>query len=608
MKLNLKIAISLLSIIPATALASDNYAPVGNHIKTQWAETVTPENAWRTTYPRPSMKRVEWKNLNGLWNYAITTADASTPEKCDGKILVPYPVESSLSGVGRTVGADSALWYSTTFDIPRQWKKKDVLLNFGAVDWRCQVWVNGVEAGSHEGGYSPFSLDITKMIKSKGDNNITVRVYDPSNKGHQPRGKQVAKPKSIWYTPVTGIWQTVWLEPVDKSHIKSLRLTPDLDNKKFRLNTQASSPSNEIKVEIIDNGKVIASATGRPDNEIIIDMPDNVKSWSPADPFRYDMKVSLMDGGKTRDTVMGKAAMRKISSARDDKGVMRMQINGKYLFQFGPLDQGWWPDGLYTAPSKEALLYDVDKTRDLGFSMIRKHVKVEPEVWYDYCDSIGMLVWQDMPSGDKGPGWDNHHYFKGIEKERTAESEACFRREWKEIMDYLHNHPSIVVWVPFNESWGQFKTVEISDWTKAYDPSRLVNPASGGNFFHTGDILDLHNYPAPEMYLYDPDRVNVIGEYGGIGLAIEDHLWKPDRNWGYVKFKNENEVTDEYVKYARILLDLIPKGFSAGVYTQTTDVEIEVNGLMTYDRKRLKVDPERVKAVNDSLTSSLDRP
>ena len=608
MKLNLKIAISLLSIIPATALASDNYAPVGNHIKTQWAETVTPENAWRTTYPRPSMKRVEWKNLNGLWNYAITTADASTPEKCDGKILVPYPVESSLSGVGRTVGADSALWYSTTFDIPRQWKKKDVLLNFGAVDWRCQVWVNGVEAGSHEGGYSPFSLDITKMIKSKGDNNITVRVYDPSNKGHQPRGKQVAKPKSIWYTPVTGIWQTVWLEPVDKSHIKSLRLTPDLDNKKFRLNTQASSPSNEIKVEIIDNGKVIASATGRPDNEIIIDMPDNVKSWSPADPFRYDMKVSLMDGGKTRDTVMGKAAMRKISSARDDKGVMRMQINGKYLFQFGPLDQGWWPDGLYTAPSKEALLYDVDKTRDLGFSMIRKHVKVEPEVWYDYCDSIGMLVWQGMPSGDKGPGWDNHHYFKGIEKERTAESEACFRREWKEIMDYLHNHPSIVVWVPFNESWGQFKTVEISDWTKAYDPSRLVNPASGGNFFHTGDILDLHNYPAPEMYLYDPDRVNVIGEYGGIGLAIEDHLWKPDRNWGYVKFKNENEVTDEYVKYARILLDLIPKGFSAGVYTQTTDVEIEVNGLMTYDRKRLKVDPERVKAVNDSLTSSLDRP
>ncbi len=604
----IKITATLLSLITMSAFAADSYSPVGNHIKTQWAETVTPENAWRTTYPRPSMKRAEWKNLNGLWDYAITPSDASTPEKWDGKILVPYPVESSLSGVGRTVGADSALWYSTTFDIPRQWKKKDVLLNFGAVDWRCQVWVNGVEAGSHEGGYSPFSLDITKMLKPKGDNDITVRVYDPSNKGYQPRGKQVAKPKSIWYTPVTGIWQTVWLEPVDKDHIKLLRLTPDLDNKKFRLNAQASSPSNKIRVEIIDNGKVIASATGRPDNEIIIDMPDDVKPWSPTDPFRYDMKVSLMDGDKTRDAVMGKAAMRKISSARDDKGVMRMQLNGRDLFQFGPLDQGWWPDGLYTAPSKEALLYDVDKTRDLGFNMIRKHVKVEPEVWYDYCDSIGMLVWQDMPSGDKGPGWDNHHYFKGIEKERTAESEACFRREWKEIMDYLHNHPSIVVWVPFNESWGQFKTVEISDWTKAYDPSRLVNPASGGNFFHTGDILDLHNYPAPEMYLYDPDRVNVIGEYGGIGLAIEDHLWKPDRNWGYVKFKNENEVTDEYVKYARILLDLIPKGFSAGVYTQTTDVEIEVNGLMTYDRKRLKVDPERVKAVNDSLTSSLDRP
>lgn len=271
------------------------------------------------------------------------------------------------------------------------------------------------------------------------------------------------------------------------------------------------------------------------------------------------------------------------------------------ISKFGPLDQGWWPDGLYTAPTDEALRYDIQKAKDFGFNMIRKHVKVEPARWYSYCDQLGILVWQDMPNGDKSPEWQNHNYFNGSELIRSAESEANYKKEWKEIIDCLRSYPSIGTWVPFNEAWGQFKTIEIAEWTKKYDSSRLVNPASGGNFYHTGDMLDLHNYPGPEMYLADGERPTVLGEYGGIGLPIKGHLWQADKNWGYVQFKNAKEVTDEYVKYAEKLKKLAHTGFSAAVYTQTTDVEGEVNGLMTYDRKVIKVEEDRVRKVNQEI-------
>lgn len=299
--------------------------------------------------------------------------------------------------------------------------------------------------------------------------------------------------------------------------------------------------------------------------------------------------------------------MRKVSTKRDENGIVRLQLNNKDYFHFGPLDQGWWPDGLYTAPTDEALLYDVQKTKDFGYNMIRKHVKVEPARWYTHCDRVGLLVWQDMPNGDQSPQWQMRNYFNGSELIRSAASEANYRKEWKGIMDYLISYPSVAVWVPFNEAWGQFKTAEITEWTKAYDPSRLVNPASGGNHYRTGDMLDLHNYPGPGMFLYDAERATVLGEYGGIGLPLEKHLWQTDKNWGYVQFKNSKDVTDEYIKYAEQLKKMIMSGFSGAVYTQTTDVEGEVNGLMTYDRKVIKLEEDRLRKINLEICNSLNK-
>ncbi len=606
--MRLKLAIGLILALSA-GYSSAQYAPVGDKIKTKWAEQITPDNVW-DLYPRPLMQRSEWKNLNGLWDYAIVDTKQNMPDKYDGKILVPFPVESSLSGVGKTVGNEKNLWYKRTFSIPSTWKGKDIMLNFGAVDWKCDVWVNDIKVGSHTGGYTPFSLNITDALNRKGDNTLAVRVYDPTNRGYQPRGKQVERPGGIWYTPVTGIWQTVWLEPVNPMHIKTIKTVPDIDKNIITVNVVPSEISTDnvmAKVEVKENGTIVAEGKSINGQPIEVGMPSDVKLWSPDSPSLYDMTVSLYHNGKLVDTADSYTAMRKFSTKRDENGFVRMQLNDKDLFQFGPLDQGWWPDGLYTAPSPEALVYDIDKTKELGYNMIRKHVKVKPAVWYTHCDKIGMIVWQDMPSGDKSPKWLNHEYFNGTEIVRSKESEENFRREWKEIIDYLHNNPCIGTWVPFNEAWGQFKTEEITDWTKEYDPTRLVNPASGGNFYKCGDILDLHNYPAPDMYLSDPDRANVMGEYGGIGLALEGHLWMPDRNWGYVQFKNEDEVTEEYIRYAKILMDLISKGFTAAVYTQSTDVEVEVNGLMTYDRKKVKVNVDKIREANQAIVHSLDK-
>jgi beta-galactosidase/beta-glucuronidase len=361
------------------------------------------------------------------------------------------------------------------------------------------------------------------------------------------------------------------------------------------------------EVKVLDNGKVIASGKSINGNDVEVIMPDNFKLWSPDAPNLYDLEVSLYQNGKKVDSVKSYAAMRKFSTGRDENGIVRLRLNDKDIFEFGPLDQGWWPDGLYTAPTYEAMVYDLDKTKEWGFNMIRKHIKVEPATWYTYCDRKGIIVWQDMPSGDTNPEWQNRHYFDGTEKHRTAESEATYRKEWAEIIDCLYSYPCISTWIPFNEAWGQFKTPEITEWTKSMDPSRLVNPASGGNFYTTGDILDLHNYPGPNMYLYDAQRANVLGEYGGIGYVVKDHIWAPDHNWGYIQFNSPKEVTDEYVKYADQLYDLVSRGFTGAVYTQTTDVEVEVNGFMTYDRKVMKMEEDRVRAINNKLTHSLDK-
>ena len=597
------IALSLL----ATGAASAQYAPAGDKIRTPWAEQIDVNNVWKE-YPRPIMERTAWKNLNGLWSYAVKPKGEAQPTKWDGEILVPFCIESSLSGVGKTLGDKNELWYNRTFTVPAQWKKQNVLLHFGAVDWKADVWVNDVKVGSHTGGYVPFSFDITQALKA-GENTLTVRVWDPTDRGYQPRGKQVCNPDGIWYTPVSGIWQTVWLEPVAPMHIENLRILPNVDANTVTVTVQKSveCPAMMAEVKVLDGGKLVATARGINNEPVEVRMPADVKLWSPDSPFLYDLEVTIYKDGKPVDSVKSYAAMRKISTKRDDNGIVRMQLNNKDLFQFGPLDQGWWPDGLYTAPSYEAMIFDIDKTKEWGFNMIRKHIKVEPAAWYTYCDRKGIIVWQDMPSGDRNPEWQMHQYFTGTELKRSAESEACYRKEWKEIMDFLYSYPCICTWVPFNEAWGQFKTPEIAEWTKQYDPSRLVNPASGGNFYHCGDIVDLHNYPGPRMYLYDGERANVLGEYGGIGLALEGHLWQPDRNWGYVQFKNSKEVTDEYVKFGNELLKYIKQGFTAAVYTQTTDVEIEVNGVMTYDRKVMKMDEKRLRKMNDEIVNSLNR-
>lgn len=597
-----------LAAVLSTFAAAAQWQPAGGRIKTSWGETLDPTNVL-PEYPRPQLVRPEWCNLNGLWRYAVLPL-GEEPASWDGEILVPFAVESSLSGVGRTVGERQELWYEREFRLPAGWSGKRVLLHFGAVDWRADVWVNGVSMGRHEGGYTPFEFDITPVVK-KGDNTLRVRVWDPTDGGPQPRGKQVAHPEGIWYTPVTGIWQTVWLESVPQQYIRRVVATPDLDRRSFRIaaETYGARPDDRIEARLSDGGTVVAagSASVGADVELHLASP---KLWSPSSPHLYDLEIALVRDGKVVDRAASYAAMRKISTQRDAAGIVRLCLNDEPLFQFGPLDQGWWPDGLYTAPTDEALVYDIEKTKAFGFNMIRKHIKVEPARWYWHCDRLGMIVWQDMPSGDQADGkpqWQDKHYFTGEEKHRTAASAECYRREWRDIIDALRGFPSICVWVPFNEAWGQFETVAVAEWTKMYDPSRLVNPASGGNHYPVGDILDLHNYPAPSLYLYDANRATVLGEYGGIGLVLRDHLWDPDRNWGYISFTSPGEVTDAYEKYADMLFGLVGRGFSAAVYTQTTDVEIEVNGLLTYDRKVVKVDEPRIRRINERICNSLNK-
>lgn len=596
--------LSLLTIITLTSYAQ-SWAPAGDKIKTPWAEKVDPANPL-PEYPRPMLERSQWMNLNGLWDYAILPKGSAIPGAFDGKILVPFAIESSLSGVQKTVGEDNELWYSRTFTIPPAWKGSHIMLNFGAVDWKADIWINGIQIGSHRGGYTPFSFDITPWLTAGKSQELVVRVWDPTDRSYQPRGKQVSRPGGIWYTAVTGIWQTVWLEPVSENHILSLKTVTDIDRNTVTVTPVVSSgdAAGLIEVSILENGKVITAGKGISGQQVLLPVKE-AKLWSPESPFLYDMEVTLTVNGKITDKVKSYFGMRKISVKRDDAGIVRMQLNNRDYFQFGPLDQGWWPDGLYTAPTDEALKSDIVKTKELGFNLIRKHVKVEPARWYYHCDHEGILVWQDMPSGDEGPEWQTEQYFNGNEVSRSAESEENYRREWKAIIDLLISNPCVVCWVPFNESWGQFKTVDIVQWTKRYDPSRLVNPASGGNFYPAGDILDIHHYPDPKMTLYDGNRVCVLGEYGGIGLAIPGHLWLNDRNWGYVQYKTSKEATDAYIELAEKLKKMILQGFSAAIYTQTTDVEIEVNGLMTYDRKVVKLEADRIRKVNREVCGAL---
>ena len=586
---------------------NSQWKPVGDNIKTKWGENINPNNVLQE-YPRPILVRNDWKNLNGLWDYTITSKGENKPENYDGEILVPFPIESSLSGVRKRISKEQELWYHKNFQIPKKWKSKEIIIHFGAVDWESELWINDINVGLHKGGYDPFSFNITPYLRKGKNQKLELRVWDPTDDGFQPRGKQIKNPKGIWYTPVSGIWQTVWLEPVNYKHITNIHTTTDIDDSSVLIKLFSSYDFKDDLIEFVlkEDEKVLHKTIKKADLETKISF-ENPKLWSPESPFLYDLEIKLISKGKIIDHIETYFGMRKISIKKDVNGTRRMMLNNKEYFQFGTLDQGWWPDGLYTAPSDEALKFDIFKTKEFGFNMIRKHVKVEPARWYFHADKIGMLVWQDMPNGEKieRPKWQRNNFFNGQEFIPSFESEMNFKNEWNEIIDFLYSNPSIVCWVPFNEAWGQFKTEEISQLTKNIDPSRLVNAASGGNYYNVGDITDIHNYPEPKMLFYNPNQSNVLGEYGGIGLAIENHLWQSDKNWGYVKYKSSEKATDEYVNFANQLLEMVLKGFSGAIYTQTTDVEGEVNGLITYDRKIIKLDMERVKEIKKKVIKEL---
>ena len=592
------VLLSLFIFCSVSCLFAGDWQVGQGKLMTRWAADVSPENV-HPDYPRPQLVRPEWLNLNGLWQYAIRpTSETGMPGSFDGEILVPFPAESALSGVMREVGPENRLWYRRNFVVPQDWSGKKVRLNFGAVDWQATVWVNNRKVGEHRGGYDPFSFDITSELNATGPQRITVAVWDPTDAGTQARGKQIRKPQSIWYTPVTGIWQTVWLEPVPETAIQQVKIVPDAKNGKVQLTVAASTSDDpEAKIKIVsrslgDEKKPIdvIEATGKANAPIHLSIPD-ARLWTPDTPWLYHYEVQLAGG----DKATGYFGLRDVALGKDASGNQRLLLNGKPLFHYGPLDQGWWPDGLYTAPTDEALLYDLLVTKEMGFNMVRKHVKVEPATWYAHCDRLGLLVWQDMPNGDL------HIRPEEADIERSSQSRSQYEAEWSAIIDALYNAPSIVMWVPFNEGWGQFDTKRIVDWTSALDPTRLVDNASGWSDRDCGDVLDIHAYPGPAMPPLEKNRAVVLGEYGGLGLPVEGHTWTDKNNWGYRGYKTEEELNTAYHALLEKLRPLIDSGLAAGVYTQTTDVETEVNGLMTYDRAVNKFDVPRAAAAHARL-------
>lgn len=582
-------------------------SPEKERIKTVWADKVTSENVWQS-FPRPQLERSEWINLNGLWDFAVTSQETLKKNvKFEGQILVPFAIESSLSGVQHTFLPTDQLWYQRQFTLDSKWKEKSVILHFGAVDYECQVWVNNSLVGSHKGGNNPFSFDVTKYLKKNGQQTIEVSVVDPTDTESISRGKQQLNPQGIWYSPVSGIWKTVWLEAVNPTHILRIFPTADIHKKSVTLDMQvANTKGGEmIKVELLDEGKVIKTIRQKVTSKIELEVP-NAILWSPTSPKIYYLNIELSDNGRIVDQVKSYFTLRKVNIGQDECGFQRICLNNKPIFQYGTLDQGWWPDGLLTPPSEEAMLWDMIQLKEMGFNTIRKHIKVEPELFYYYADSLGLMIWQDMVSGFSTSRKAEEHIKPNAQTDWNAPAlhSSQWQQEMFEMIDQLRFYSCITTWVVFNEGWGQHNTVEIVKRVMDYDKSRIIDGVTGWTDRSIGHLYDVHNYPATSMILpaQNGNRISVLGEFGGYGWAIKEHLWNPDmRNWGYKNIDGSMALIDSYGRLIYDLETLIAQGLSAAIYTQTTDVEGEVNGLITYDRKITKIPTGLLHLLHDRL-------
>ncbi len=574
-------------------------------ITTRWAGRVDPAHPL-PDYPRPQMTRDRWQSLNGTWQFAAAGGEGDAPpigRALAERIVVPFPVESRLSGIDRH---EDRMWYRRTFTVPGAWRVpgggERLLLHFDAVDWETTVYVNGKQVGTHTGGYDRFTVDVTDALEASGPQELVVGVFDPTDQGGQPLGKQRLNPSGIFYTPVSGIWQTVWMEPVASAHISRLDMTPDVSGQTLRLTVRADGVTDEVAVVTARDGhRTVGTAVGPVGRELRVPVP-NPKLWSPERPFLYDLDVELKPAtgsGRPVDAVRSYFGMRTIGIAQV-AGRNRMVLNGKPTFEMGPLDQGFWPDGIYTAPTDDALKFDLEQTKRMGFNTVRKHVKVEPDRWYYWADRLGLLVWQDMPAMPTG-------------RTPTTADRARFETELRRMVDQHLDHPAIVMWVPFNEGWGQYDQARIADTIKAWDPSRLVDNMSGINCCGaidggTGDVMDFHIYPGPGTPgAPSATRASVLGEYGGLGLPVLGHTWSGG-GWGYAVEPDADALTDHYVAMSARLAELQScEGLSAAIYTQTTDVETELNGLMTYDRAVTKPHVAQIRDANQAVIDASDQ-
>lgn len=573
------------AVLPMNA----GHSPRIHFLKTPWGKDVSPDKV-HPEYPRPNLVRKKWLNLNGLWDWK----DGNRPvppnmmesNRYDGQVLVPFPIGSTLSGVR---GFFERIVYRRFFMLPEDWPKEErILLHFGAVDWETVVWVNGRQVGTHRGGYDSFSFDITDYLKDTqaGANELIVHVFDPTDHGKQPRGKQSTNPSGIWYSPVSGIWQTVWLEPVPADYLRNVYFLPDYDKGVVTIFPVVDKPRKNLTVtaEAFDGEEIIAEAFGGSEGPLLMCFDKNtLKPWSPDSPHLYQFRICLLDKDVLVDQIGSYSAFRKIDISQDRQGFSRIRLNRKTLFQMGVIDQGYWPDGLYTPPSDDAIRMDIRVAKSLGFNVIRKHLKIEPARWYYWCDRLGMLVWQDMPSGEN----------------RTPDAQTQFQEELQKMIQSLSVHPSVVLWTIFNEGAGQHDTEKYVEMVGKLDSSRLVNGAGGWIDVGVGHLNDSHRFPGPEMPKPNPHRASVIGSFGGFTLVPpEENLWTPD-TWGFQHVADSETLFKRYQMLHEELQRLIrEQGLAGAVFHQLVDVESECNGLTSYDRVLLKIPPEKFEKIN----------